>query len=91
MKRSPLTLAVAFVLIIVFGLLLFTYQVRKSEVAVVTLFGKIVREKPEPGRLRPARDASEAEGERTQRYRRKLRNGGLRHDSTMIECSEISR
>jgi len=49
MKRSPLTLAVAFVLIVVFGLLLFTYQVRKSEVAVVTLFGKIVREKTEPG------------------------------------------
>jgi membrane protease subunit HflC len=49
MKRSPLTLAVAFVLIVIFGLLLFTYQVRKSEVAVVTLFGKIVREKTEPG------------------------------------------
>ena len=49
MKRSPLTLAVAFVLIVVFGLLLFTYQVRKSEVAVVTLFGKLVREKTEPG------------------------------------------
>ena len=43
MKRSPLTLAVAFVLIVIFGLLLFVYQVRKSEVAVVTLFGKIVQ------------------------------------------------
>ncbi len=49
MKRSPLTLAVAFVLIVIFGLLLFTYQVRKSEVAVVTFFGRIVREKTEPG------------------------------------------
>ena len=49
MKRSPLTLAIAFVLIVIFGLLLFTFQVRKSEVAVVTLFGKIVREKTDPG------------------------------------------
>jgi len=49
MKRSPLTLSVAFVLIVIFGLLLFTYQVRKSEVAVVTLFGKIVRTKTDPG------------------------------------------
>ena len=30
MKRSPLTIAVAFVLIVIFGLLLFVYQVRKS-------------------------------------------------------------
>jgi membrane protease subunit HflC len=51
MKRSPLTLLVAFLLIIVFGLLLFVYQVRKSEVAVVTCFGKIdhVKETPGPG------------------------------------------
>jgi len=49
MKRSPLTITVAFVLIFVFGLLLFTYQVRKSEVAVVTFFGRIVRQKVEPG------------------------------------------
>ena len=50
MKRSPLTLVVAAVLIVIFGLLLFVYQVRKSEVAVVTLFGKIVHTvKTEPG------------------------------------------
>lgn len=49
MKRSPLTLFVAFVLIIIFGLLLFVYQVRKSEVAVVTFFGKIDRVKETPG------------------------------------------
>jgi membrane protease subunit HflC len=41
MKRSPLTIVVAAILIVIFGLLLFVYQVRKSEVAVVTLFGKI--------------------------------------------------
>jgi membrane protease subunit HflC len=49
MKRSPLTIAVAAVLIIIFGLLLFVYQVRKSQVAVVTLFGKIDRVKDTPG------------------------------------------
>ncbi|MGP8200965.1 MAG: SPFH domain-containing protein [Limisphaerales bacterium] len=51
MKRSRLTIAVAFVLIVIFGLLLFVYQVRKSEVAVVTLFGRVdhVKETPGPG------------------------------------------
>jgi membrane protease subunit HflC len=41
MKRSPLTIAVAFLLMLIFGLMLFVFQVRKSEVAVVTLFGKL--------------------------------------------------
>jgi membrane protease subunit HflC len=51
MKRSRLTIAVAFVLIVIFGLLMFVYQVRKSEVAVVTLFGKVdhVKDTPGPG------------------------------------------
>src|SRR5271157_3300542 len=49
MKRNPLTLLVAFILIVIFGLLLFIYQVRKSEAAVVTRFGKIDRVKTEPG------------------------------------------
>ncbi|HEY3857771.1 MAG TPA: SPFH domain-containing protein [Verrucomicrobiae bacterium] len=49
MKRSPLTLTVAALLIIIFGLMLFVYQVRKSEVAVVTLFGNIRDVKTEPG------------------------------------------
>lgn len=49
MKRSPLTLFVAFILIAIFGLLLFVYEVRKSEAAVVLRFGKIDRVKKEPG------------------------------------------
>jgi len=49
MKRKPLTLAVAVVLLVIFGLMLFVYQVRVSQVAVVTLFGKIVRTKSDPG------------------------------------------
>jgi len=49
MKRSPLTLTIALVLIVVFGLLVFTYQVRKSEVAVVARFGRVVRQQTDPG------------------------------------------
>jgi membrane protease subunit HflC len=49
MKRSPLTLSVAFILIVIFGLLLFVYEVRKSEAALVLRFGKIDRVKTEPG------------------------------------------
>jgi membrane protease subunit HflC len=49
MKRSPLTLAIALVLLLVFGPLPFVYQVRKSEVAVVTFFGRVDHVKTEPG------------------------------------------
>jgi membrane protease subunit HflC len=41
MKRSPLTIVVALLLIAIFGLMLFVFQVRQSEVAVVTLFEKM--------------------------------------------------
>jgi len=49
MNRKPLTLTVAVVLLVIFGLMLFVYQVRVSQVAVVTFFGKFVRSKTEPG------------------------------------------
>jgi membrane protease subunit HflC len=52
MKRSPLTIVVALLLIAIFGLMLFVFQVRQSEVAVVTLFDKLeadgVRTNPGP-------------------------------------------
>lgn len=41
MKRNLITLISAAVLVIIFALLLFTFQVRQSEVAVVTTFGRI--------------------------------------------------
>jgi membrane protease subunit HflC len=44
MKRNPLTLFIGAVLILLFALLLFVFQVRKSEVAVVTTFGKPTRD-----------------------------------------------
>ena len=43
MKRNPLTLVIGLLLILIFGLLLFTFQVRTTEVAVVTTFGKPTR------------------------------------------------
>jgi len=49
MKRNPLTLVIGLLLILIFGLLLFTFQVRTTEVAVVTTFGKPTHPITEPG------------------------------------------
>lgn len=49
MKKSPFTFAIGVVLMVVFVLLTFVFQVRKSEVAVVTTFGKLTGQKTEPG------------------------------------------
>jgi membrane protease subunit HflC len=49
MKRNPLILAIGALLILIVGLLLFVFQVRKSEVVVVTTFGKPTRDITEPG------------------------------------------
>jgi membrane protease subunit HflC len=49
MKKNPLTLITGAVLIVIFGLLLFVFQVRQTEVAVVTTFGKVTRTVPKPG------------------------------------------
>jgi membrane protease subunit HflC len=49
MKRSPLTIAVGALLLLVFVLLLFLFQVRNTEVAVVTTFGKATRPISKPG------------------------------------------
>ena len=40
MKRNLMTIVIGAVLIVIFALLLFVFQVRRSEVAVVTTFGK---------------------------------------------------
>ena len=55
MKRNSLTLIVGGLLLLVFVMLLFCFQVRQTEVALVTTFGKPARtlnadpDKPEPG------------------------------------------
>src|SRR2546422_10040384 len=47
--RNPLTLVIGFVLLLIFLLLLFAFQVRTTEVAVVTTFGRPTRPITEPG------------------------------------------
>jgi membrane protease subunit HflC len=49
MKKNLITIIIGAVLVIIFALLLFVFQVRQSEVAVVTTFGKPVRNITEPG------------------------------------------
>src|SRR5277367_529175 len=49
MKRNLLTVVIGAVIFVIFALLLFVFQVRQSEVAVVTTFGKPVRDLTEPG------------------------------------------
>ena len=49
MKKNLLTIVISAVLALIFVLLLFMFQVRKSEVAVVTRFGRVDREKADPG------------------------------------------
>ncbi|MBI2926862.1 MAG: protease modulator HflC [Verrucomicrobia bacterium] len=49
MKRNPLTLLTGLVLAGIFALLLFVFQVRQTEVAVVTTFGQYSRSLKEPG------------------------------------------
>ena len=49
MKRNPLTLVIGILLIIIFGLWLFMFQVRTTEVAVVTTFGNPTRPITAPG------------------------------------------
>ena len=49
MKKNPLTITIGALLIIVFGVLLFFVQVRKSTVVVITTFGKPTRTLEQPG------------------------------------------
>jgi membrane protease subunit HflC len=49
MKRTPLTVIIGCLLLVIFGFLLFSFQVRQSEVVVVTRFGKPTRTLTEPG------------------------------------------
>src|SRR5277367_3004719 len=49
MKKNPLTIVIGAALVVIFALLLFVFQVRQSEVAVVTTFGKPVQNITEPG------------------------------------------
>jgi membrane protease subunit HflC len=49
MKKNAITIIIAAVLLVIFALLLFTFQVRQSEVVVVSTFLKPTDTKTEPG------------------------------------------
>ncbi len=49
MKRNPLTLIIGILLLIIFGLWLFFFQVRTTDVAVVTRFGRPYKQLTEAG------------------------------------------
>ncbi len=49
MNKNRFSLAVGLMLIVLFALMLFTFQVRETEVALVTTFGKPSRTEAEPG------------------------------------------
>jgi membrane protease subunit HflC len=48
-KKNPLTLLIGTLLLLIFVAMLFCFQVRTTEVAVVTTFGKYSRSIPDPG------------------------------------------
>ena len=58
MNRKTLTLIVGALLLVIFGLLLFVFQVRKSEVVVVTTFGKPTRTRTDLDRLSTGKSGS---------------------------------
>jgi membrane protease subunit HflC len=49
MKKNPLTITVGILLLIIFGLWLCVFQVRKSEVVLITTFGKPTKPYDQPG------------------------------------------
>jgi modulator of FtsH protease HflC len=49
MKKNPITLITGAVLVVLFLFMLFSYQVRETEVAVVTTFGRYSRSITDPG------------------------------------------
>jgi modulator of FtsH protease HflC len=81
MKRNPITLITATVLGILFLFMLFTYQVRQTEVAVVTTFGKYSRSVTEPGfRLRLPWPI-----ERVYEFDNRLQNFESKYDTTITK------
>lgn len=75
MKKSPLTIVTAVVLGILLFFLLFTFQVRRTDVAVATLFGKPLRTVTEPGlywRLPPPIEKVEKFDNRLQTFEKKF-------------------
>jgi modulator of FtsH protease HflC len=49
MRKNSLTVVVGIILLVIFVLLLFTFQVRQTDIVVVTTFGRPTRTETEPG------------------------------------------
>ena len=49
MNRNPVSILIGAILLLIFVALLFVFQVRQSEIAVVTTFGKPTRTVDSPG------------------------------------------
>jgi modulator of FtsH protease HflC len=89
MKRNPLILAIGLVLIFIVGLLLFVFQVRRSEVAVVTRFGRPTRDINEPGphlRLPWPIESVHRFDQRVQNFEDKLTEGLTRDSFNLLTC-----
>jgi membrane protease subunit HflC len=89
MKRNPITLLTGAILVVIFGLMLFTFQVRTTEVAIVTFFGKYSRSLTEPGfywRLPYPINIVRRFDKRVQNFERKFEQTTTR-DSINILCT----
>jgi membrane protease subunit HflC len=88
MNRKPLTLVIiGLLIIVVFGLSFFVFQVRQSEVAVVTTFGNPTRQITEPGahlRLPPPIQKVWKFDQRVQNFEDQVTQGLTRDSFTLL-------
>ena len=87
MKRNLFTLIIGLLLLLVFGPLLVLFQVRQSEVAVVTTFGKPTRPITDPGRhwkWPPPIQRVHKFDQRTQNFEDKLTEGLTRDSFNLL-------
>ncbi len=81
MKRNPITMITGVVLVILFLFMLFSYQVRETQVAVVTTFGRYSRSILEPGfRLRLPWPV-----EKVYEFDKRLQNFESKYDQTITK------
>jgi modulator of FtsH protease HflC len=81
MKRNPITIITGVVLVVLFLFMLFSYQVRETEVAVVTTFGRYSRSIEEPGfRLRLPWPV-----EKVYEFDKRLQNFESKYDQTITK------
>ena len=89
MKRNPLIYVISILVALIVILMLFTFQVRQSEVVVVTTFGKVTRENVPPGphlRLPWGIQMIHRFDQRVQNFEDQLTEG-LTHDSYSLLTS----